>query len=153
MSPEERFWSKVDKSGGESCWPWKAYRHPKWGYGTFGFGGKMQLAHRVAWILSNGPIPAGLSVLHRCDNPPCCNPAHLFVGTQQQNIADCLSKGRFHDQLGESNNAAKLTERAVIEIRAWLACGESRARIARTYQVAKASINRIAWGLTWKHVA
>lgn len=91
---EARFWAKVDRSGGpEACWPWTGAR--AWnGYGQFGDGGQIHIASRVAWELSCGPIAEGLHVLHRCDNPPCVNPAHLFLGTHSDNMRDMVAKGR-----------------------------------------------------------
>jgi hypothetical protein len=93
----DRFWSKVATAGPDDCWPWTAATTPK-GYGrwTYREGGKNchTTAHRKAWELANGPIPAGFQVLHRCDNPPCCNPAHLWLGTHRDNMADKVAKGR-----------------------------------------------------------
>lgn len=87
-----RFWSKVEKSD-SGCWIWSAYRDPK-GYGTFGFKGKVQKAHRVAYQLAIGPIPEGAHVLHSCDTPPCVNPAHLRAGTRSDNMRDKVLRGR-----------------------------------------------------------
>lgn len=89
----DRFWEKVDKSGGpDACWPWLGGQYPS-GYGKIrGSDGEYLLAHRVAWTLANGPTE--LDVLHRCDNPPCCNEAHLFDGTQAENFDDMRGKGR-----------------------------------------------------------
>lgn len=98
-----RFWSKVDKDGpvhpllGTSCWLWRASVNPHNGYGRIHVGGKfgtVLLAHRVAFVLSRGEIPAGLRVLHRCDNPRCCNPDHFMLGTQLDNVHDAIRKGR-----------------------------------------------------------
>lgn len=97
-STEARFWAKVDKTG--DCWVWTAATNPK-GYGQFYVEG-MRLAHRVSWILAHGPIPDDLCVLHRCDHPPCVNPAHLFLGTYADNNHDRDAKGRQRNQ-----NAAK----------------------------------------------
>jgi len=93
---EERFWDKVDKSDG--CWLWTAALNPD-GYGRFVVQmspQKVRGAHRVAWELMNGAIPNGLSVLHQCDTPACVNPEHLFLGTQQDNVADMVAKGRWN---------------------------------------------------------
>jgi hypothetical protein len=86
-----RFWSKVRIT--PECWLWTA-RHTRKGYGMFKQGSLDRLAHRVAWEEVNGPIPPGLCVLHKCDNPPCVRPDHLFLGTQADNIADRDAKGR-----------------------------------------------------------
>ena len=86
----ERLASRVIKTTG--CWQWLGATHA--GYGVFGFNRQMMRAHRVSYELYVGPIPPGLSVLHRCDNPPCTNPDHLFVGTQLDNMRDMCAKGR-----------------------------------------------------------
>lgn len=91
----ERFWAKVDKSAGaNACWPWTASRSPK-GYGKFMLDGTPRVASRLAWQLTFGPIEDGFYVLHHCDNPSCCNPAHLWLGTKAENNADMIRKGRY----------------------------------------------------------
>lgn len=95
--PAERFWAKVDKSG--DCWVWTAAKHD-FGYGVFQLGRGpsegLRRAHVLSWLWSNGPIPDGLVVCHRCDNPPCVRPDHLFLGTLGDNTRDMVAKGRDH---------------------------------------------------------
>lgn len=88
-----RFWSKVRRGSASECWPFTGSCDPK-GYGRFHHLGNGRLAHRVAWELVNGAPPPGLQACHKCDNPPCCNPAHLFLGTDAENKSDMRSKGR-----------------------------------------------------------
>jgi hypothetical protein len=90
---EDRFWRKVARTGPAECWLWLAGRNPK-GYGRFGMHGSAVFAHRQAYALTVGAIPEGMYVCHRCDNPPCCNPEHLFLGTHADNIRDMTRKGR-----------------------------------------------------------
>lgn len=90
-----RFWSKVDKSAGvDACWPWTAKSKHKAGYGVISVDGKRNVSHRVAWELARGEIPPGMHVCHKCDNPPCCNPSHYFLGTPADNVLDMVDKGR-----------------------------------------------------------
>lgn len=93
----ERFWAKVDWSSGPAfCWPWMGGRHLGDGRGRVSIegGSKTEYASRMTWKLAYGPIPDGMWVLHKCDNPPCCNPIHLFLGTAKNNSVDCQEKGR-----------------------------------------------------------
>lgn len=95
MNTSDRFWAKVEKTDG--CWSWRGCRNRQ-GYGLFWYEGRLQVAHRVAWILLRGPIPDGLNVLHRCDTPPCVNAEScLFLGTQRDNMQDKIAKGRRGD--------------------------------------------------------
>lgn len=151
-----RFEAKVTK--GDACWLWQA-RLDKKGYGRFSVGGRqggMRLAHRVSWEFNRGEIPAGLCVLHKCDNPRCVNPDHLFLGTQLENIADCQGKGRdrrgeFPSQAGTANSQAKLTEAEVREIRG-LRGKLSQRGIAKRFGVNQATIGKILTGKRWQEV-
>ncbi len=151
-SLEERFWAKVDRSGGDaSCWIWQA--STRCGYGQFKVGGKrgrMAKAHRVAYEIVHGPIPDssdtahGTCVCHACDNPLCVNPTHLFLGSQRDNIRDRTLKGR---------TGSTLQRRDVVEIKTLLAKGVSQSDIARRFDVVAGTIQCIASGKTWRHVA
>lgn len=142
----DRFWSKVDKSDG--CWIWKAaaLKPPSIGYGVFWYQKRLQGAHRVSWQLSNGPIPRGMFVLHKCDNPVCVNPDHLFLGTQADNMADRKTKGRFG---GLQVPQAKLNEQSVRIIRA---SNEVGPVLAKRFGVTRGVINRIKRHEAWAHV-
>lgn len=93
-STDERFYKKVEQPPySAACWLWLASRNPD-GYGHFFYNDSIVAAHRVSWMMHRGEIPAGLNVLHKCDNPKCVNPAHLFLGTHQDNADDKMKKGR-----------------------------------------------------------
>lgn len=145
---DDRLWERVDQSGGENaCWEFIGARH-RFGYGKIGIAGEgPRDAHRVAWEVTRGPIPNGMEVCHSCDNPPCCNPAHLFLGTRKENAHDAMRKGR--TTIGERNPMAKLTWKDVADIRARHASGETRKSIARHYGVSPATISNIYKRITW----
>lgn len=135
----------TDNSGGpDACWPWLGSLNRK-GYGCFG----SLLAHRVSYRTYKGPIPAGLYVLHNCDNRRCQNPAHLRVGTQADNMLDMYGRGRANIRIGSRHALAKLTEEQVREIRRSTA---SRAEMARRFNVDWSTINSVLKGETWGHV-
>ncbi len=157
----ERFWPHVDKEGpvhpvlGTPCWLWAGHRDKR-GYGQFNVGKrKLRLAHRVAWELTNGPIPDGLFACHHCDNPPCVRPDHLFPGTNGDNINDAIRKGRYHSHWSKGMRSpnAQLTETQVASIKRRLLDGEMGIDIAADACVSKALISNINTGRLWGDVA
>jgi hypothetical protein len=156
---EERFWSKVDRSGGtDACWPWMACLSHS-GYGHLRVRGKTIAAHRIALLLTiNGPLHDdgsyhGACVCHRCDNPQCVNPNHLFVGTQKENMKDRSAKNRCCPMRGEQNGRAKLTEIDVRDIRNKYAEKiHTQAELGYKYGVSNQVICRIIRRQQWPHV-
>lgn len=156
VAPEERFFWKVRKTNG--CWLWTAGRRGD-GYGQFYVSGKAVGAHRFSWLLHFGVIPDGLCVCHTCDNPPCVNPDHLFIGTVRDNFDDMVSKGRNNileppRLRGSKNSQAKLTEEIARDIlsRDYSGYG-SVTRVAREFGVTRESIWNIRKRLTWQHIS
>ncbi len=164
---DPRLWDFVDKSGGpEACWPYTGCLHK--GYGWVKRRGKRIFAHRVAWTIVHGPIPPGMSIAHSCDNPPCCNPAHLLLRTHAQNMAEMAARRRGRGGAaggdahylrreperairGEDRTQAKLTEAAVLEIRArWP--GEKQSALAAEFGVAQMTISNIVRRKRWMHI-
>lgn len=144
----EYFWSRVNIKSKNECWPWI------WGLSMYGYGkcstcvyGTNQ-AHRVAWMYSKGPIPKGMDVLHKCDNPPCCNPKHLFLGTNTENQMDKYLKGR--QCKGETIGNSKLTQRQVDQIRDLYMEGYLQREIAVMFGVQRPHISRLINHVRWK---
>lgn len=148
---EEFFWSLVARGGEQDCWEWQGLRHYK-GYGEIAVARRRhEKAHRVAWTLTHGPIPEGLCVLHRCDNPPCCNSAHLRLGTNLENVEDAVTKGR--RAIGERAGRAKLTETDVLAIRAAHSRGEAfTATLATKYGISSRHVSAIVRHESWRHI-
>lgn len=151
----DRFWRRVRKSDG--CWEWGGAVRGK-GYGEIGRGGRGQGVvdtHRLSWELHFGEIPEGLQVLHRCDNPPCVRPDHLFLGTVADNMADKAQKGRAPSisNPGEQAGRAKLTNADVLAIRRRAAAGERLFQIARSFPVSASTIGQVVNRKTWGHLA
>lgn len=143
------FWARVDRSGGpDSCWPWTGAT-TRTRYGQMWWQGKKVSAHRLALALAQGSIEEDLDVLHTCDNPPCCNPAHLFEGTHTQNMVDMVSKGRNAPNQGEANPNARLTAVDVLAIRSSL---ERTGLLARRFGVTRTTILSIRAGHAWRHL-
>lgn len=149
--PEIRFWKFVQKT--ESCWLWTGNKS-NWNYGLFKAGEKDTYSHRFSWILHHGPIPEGMCVLHRCDNPPCINPDHLFLGTFADNTHDMHKKGRANTSKGSQHCHAKLTESQVAEIRRRYALGNiTQSELGAEFGVHRVSIRRIIKRKVWVHVS
>jgi hypothetical protein len=147
---QERFWSQVKKSNG--CWNWTGSDlsgHQK--YGHFNIHKRTMAAHRVAWILTHKFIPKGLHVLHKCDNQKCCNPKHLWLGTNSDNIRDKISKKRHG--FGETHSRAILTEKQVREIRSrYIPRKVTETMLSIEYGVSRRNIRSILQRETWRHI-
>lgn len=154
---------KIDET--TFCWNWtKAFK--KFGYGQLWFEGRNWTAHRLSYRMFKGEIPEGLQVCHKCDNPKCINPSHLFTGTHLDNMRDAYHKGRMRQKLkppfigpkwkgkrfGESNMRTKFNSQQVIEIRKALKEGAVAAEIAKKYGVHFSTIAHIKTGRSWKYL-
>lgn len=151
-----RFWSKVAVVDHGDCWEWKA---AKWrnGYGAIRLPGTRKNigAHRAAWELTHGVIPADMAVCHRCDNRGCCNPKHLFLGSTADNNADMRSKGRGSSppiHRGESHPMAKITAADVTRARERLTSGEPVSRVAKDLGISRKTLSQLRDRETWRHV-
>lgn len=160
---EQRFWEKVNKT--DSCWLWTGAKRNK-GYGAFVYAKDGEViqgrAHRYSYEIHKGDIPTGMFVLHSCDNPACVNPAHLALGSNQDNVTDMMKKGRHVSggtyregdyERGEGHHAAKLTEDDVRAIRADRDSGMSFGNLSKKYGIAVGHIFRIVTRKAWPHVS
>jgi len=154
----DNFWCKVNKQSGRygsngqfptECWEWTGCTNR--GYGEIRFYRKQQKTHRVSWILHFGEIPNELSVLHKCDNPTCVRPDHLFLGTPKDNHTDGVNKGRIHFPSQKSRR--KCTEEQVREIRRLYSNGISDYRLSEQFSVSRGTIYSMVNNLTYKEIA
>lgn len=148
----QRYWARVDTSGGaDACWPWIG--HLRYGYGIFHDAGRQYGAHRWGYAQRVGEIPDGHGVLHHCDNPPCQNDRHWFTGTQRDNNADKMRKGRQRNAYGTKHHNARLTEDDVRSIRRQYEKGLiTHAALAEDFGVAEPTVWKILNRKVWKHV-
>lgn len=151
---EQRFWAKVKKTA--TCWLWTGHVNGKAGYGMFmRQSPKKLLAHRVSFEMAFGPIPEGAWVLHRCDNPRCVRPDHLFLGDVRSNAEDMMEKGRgkYEAHRGQDNGQAKLDDSQVREMRTRYANGEvTQAQLAQEYSISRALVSFVLTRRYWRHV-
>lgn len=153
---EERFKAKTKLNPDTGCWEWTASKNTN-GYGQFSYQGTPEQAHRVAWLLFRGAIPADdsaygtLNVLHKCDNPVCVNPEHLFLGDQSANIFDAVSKDRWGKRglTGEAHGRAMITENDVRKIRSSKECVTA---LAERFHISTSAIRHILKRRSWKHL-
>lgn len=138
------FWNKIEVLRDCSvCWEWKLNRDAKLPYGKTRWAGGQTTAHRVAYLMAYGSLSPVLDVMHICDNPPCCNPNHLHMGTTRENILDATSKGRW---------TVKLNPELVRQIRAKVKAGGEQQRIAFSLGLSKTTIHNVVAGKTWEWV-
>lgn len=133
------------------CWEWTKALSTK-GYGVFTIEDRWTLAHRAAFISRNGPIADEMLVLHRCDNPKCINPDHLFLGSHSDNMKDCISKGRRPPKTGSRNKMSRFKEADIIEMRAMRSQGAMIKDIAKKFSTSKNHVSAILNRRSWSHV-
>lgn len=149
----DRLWSKVRKSRG--CWKWAGSKLRR-GYGMFSLRGKMVYAHRLVYQIVKGvQLTPDQLCCHRCDNPNCVNPAHIFLGTHLDNARDRCAKGRTRTGhlYGEANKLAKLTTAIVREMRRRHANGESARSLAKRFKVSSVKARSVVNRTSWRHVS
>ncbi len=163
----EKFNAQITKT--ETCWIWTGYKDAK-GYGRISFrDGKRVIhifAHRFSYSIIKGDIPKGMNICHKCDNPICVNPEHLFIGTTQDNVNDRVNKNRSakgikngthtHPEtrhIGSTHKISKLKERDILVIKEMAKAGLSHRRISKLFDISRPRISQIIKGIAWKHVA
>lgn len=153
----KNFWAKVDKNGPNGCWVWTASKNNK-GYGLsraryLGYQERV-LVHRLSYEDAGGYIPKGAWVLHKCDNRPCVNPSHLFLGNAKDNVADMIAKGRDvrTPMRGTKNGNAILTDDKVIAMRKAYVAGKNRFEVAKMFGMSSNAVSDIINGRSWKHL-
>jgi len=154
---QQRFEDKIIPEPNSGCWIWVGSLNPQTGYGQISSGERPETAHRVSWRLNRGPIPEGMHVLHHCDQRWCCNPDHLFLGGNDDNIYDAVFKGRMRGNGGLNGEnlrgvrcyQAKLDDTAVLEI---LASAEPERALASRFGVASSVVHEIKHRKIWRHV-
>ncbi len=142
-------WDHIDRQTADGCWNWTAATS-KSGHGIATIGGRRCYVHRYLFGIFNGPIPPGKVVRHRCDNPACCNPAHLILGTPAQNVADRCARGR--SARGESNGRSRLSADQVIELYTRWHAGEGSTSLATEYGITDRAVRLIIHGRNWRHL-
>lgn len=143
---EDRYWAKVTVTDG--CWGWIGATVK--GYGVLNVQRRLVYVHRLSWALHNGAIPDGMHVLHRCDNPPCSNPSHLFLGTATDNLRDAA--GKFRTSHGEGRPNHKATEAQVLRMRALHEAGVTVREMAPLFPVSERTIRKILTRKNWRHI-
>lgn len=150
VNAEDRFLNLVMPEPNTGCWIWTGALFTN-GYGVFRHEGHNLKAHRFSYYLHKGTIPPGMIVCHKCDNRYCVNPAHLFVGTQQDNVDDMISKGRKHLPKGELHGSSRLKSSDVVSIRR-LASTEKHTSIALRYAISRQYVSEIVNHKKWRHI-
>lgn len=144
-----RFWGRVDRKSPDECWDWKLCRN-RYGYGNFRHQKRTYIASRLAWLLTYGGPIDGMDVCHKCDNPGCCNPAHMFLGTRLDNMRDCVAKGR--QTAGEGHGNSKLSEWGACGVMAQRLMGFKAKDIGASLGVSPGRPSEIYRGIAWKHL-
>jgi hypothetical protein len=149
LSPKERLNKFIQIDSETNCWIWIGAKNRK-GYGSIHFNGKTRISHRLAYELYIGEITDEKLVCHHCDRPACCNPSHLFLGTNLDNSNDKFSKNRFNPNFGEKNGNSKLSTSEVIEIKKMLTYGKKLVEIAKMFNITPENLSEIKKGKTWR---